>query len=121
MAPDRYTPDGFFAELEQLGEDEVHNRVAAGIYSSANRKKELAELWLSRKDQARSDADRSEALKTARSASAAAVRAADAAELAAAAAESQATIARRAWKTAIVAIIVISVFVYFAANLAGII
>jgi hypothetical protein len=90
MAPEKFTPDSFFAELEQLGEDEVRARVASGIYSSISPKKGLAEDWLLRKRQSREaeaerrrDASNSEQMCIARSAKNAAWTAATAAIIAA--------------------------------------
>jgi hypothetical protein len=41
-----FTKQKFWAELEELGEDGVRERLIGKIYSSANHKKELAEEWL---------------------------------------------------------------------------
>ena len=49
---ERYNVD-FFAELEKQGEDQVREGIAVGIYSAA--KTRLAEEWLRRKDQERSE------------------------------------------------------------------
>lgn len=41
-----FTKKQFWAELGEAGEDAVRERLIAGIYGSANHKKELAEEWL---------------------------------------------------------------------------
>ena len=45
--------DEFSSELNSLGEIEVRSRVLNGIYTSVNGKKQLAEEWLLRKQDAR--------------------------------------------------------------------
>lgn len=99
MARETFTKESFWAELDELGEDVVRERIAAGIYSSANRKLELAELWLSERERKRREAIESESLEAAKAAASAAKRASDAAER-------QATTAERALYTAIAAIII---------------
>ena len=51
-----FTRDEFWAELEQLGEDAVRERVITGKFGSGNKKLPLAEEWLRLKEKSRSDA-----------------------------------------------------------------
>ena len=60
-------PDEFFAELEEIGEDEVRKRFATGrIYDHG--KSPLVEEWLRRKDQEREDSLNREQIEIAREA-----------------------------------------------------
>ena len=46
LMDETFTAKQFFAELEEIGEDEVRLRLITKIYSSTKYKKELAEEWL---------------------------------------------------------------------------
>ena len=83
MAPETFTRESFWAELDGLGEEEVRTRVSVGTYSSANKKRELAQQWLERNSQERSERSNSEQMRIARSAKNAAWAAAIAATIAA--------------------------------------
>src|SRR3990172_2933812 len=68
MARETFTRESFWAELEELGEEEVRTRVSTGTYSSGNKKRELAQQWLSDSERARNEASQSEQIDIARSA-----------------------------------------------------
>lgn len=75
-----FTAEQFFAELEKTGEDVVRTRVATRtVYGAGNKKHQLAEEWLRRKDQERRDAIDAENLSIAKAARDAALDAAKAA------------------------------------------
>jgi hypothetical protein len=84
----------FMAELDGIGEDQVRQNIAMGVYGTGKRR--LTELWLERKNRERADSQRAEDIEVARRASEAAERAASAAERDASAAERAAEAAERA-------------------------
>lgn len=77
MAPERFTPEEFWAGLEELGEHEVRTRINAGKYSNLNRKLQLAQQWLDDKERLRSEVSQAEEIDIARSAKDAAWAAAE--------------------------------------------
>ena len=99
MSRTQFTAEEFFADLDDLGEAVVRERLIAGIYGSGNQKKELAQEWLRRREIAREAAAESEKV-------AIAARAADAASRAASAAEEQARLARTANTRATIALVI---------------
>lgn len=74
----RFDADPFYANLEELGEEQVRTNLAAGSVWEVG-KANLAREWLARKAEERARAIESEEIEIARSASIAARDAADAA------------------------------------------
>ena len=94
----------FFAQLDGLGEDQVRESIAAGVYNPTRTR--LAEEWLRRKDQERENALTREQMDIARDAAASARIAADSARESVREAKRSNTIARTAIAIAIVSIII---------------
>lgn len=116
MAPDKFTREEFWAELEEAGEEEVRARVNTGRYTSGNKKRELAQQWLDKKvheraelSERRKEASQSEQIEIARSAKDAAWSAAEAARSAAAEAREQSRMARAANIRATIALIIATI------------
>ena len=96
-------PDQFFAELEELGEDEARKRLASErIYGGD--KRPLVVEWLRQKDQKREDSSSREQIAIAREAAAAARDSADAARDAADEAKAANRLAKQANTIAKIAI-----------------
>lgn len=55
MPQETFTKEQFWEKLDSIGEDEVRLKVRLKHYGDASDKRELAEEWLRRKDQARVD------------------------------------------------------------------
>jgi hypothetical protein len=66
MAQETWTKEQFWADLDKMSEDDVRARVRTSIYQ--REKRELAEMWLEKKAQARSDRSNAEQMRIARSA-----------------------------------------------------
>lgn len=97
--------DQFWAELDELGEDEVRGRFASErVYDSG--KRPLVQEWLRRKDQERKDALNREQIEIARDAAASARDAADSARAAANEAQAANKIAKIAIAIAAIAAII---------------
>jgi hypothetical protein len=80
----------FFAELDQLGEAAVRERLAAGAWGRSGRRVKLAKLWLDDQERARAAATHAEIARGSQ----------DAANRSAAAAERSADTAEAAYATA---------------------
>ena len=106
MAEGTFTTQQFWAELDALGEETVRERVVVGAYGSGHNKKELAQEWLRRKDQARALSLELDRMGIASKAAQAAIQAADAASRAAEAAEEQGRLARSASTRATLAVVI---------------
>jgi hypothetical protein len=91
-----FTKDQFWAELDELGEDEVQTRVLTKRYTDGNHKLSLAREWLAKRERDRQEAREAERMAFAKAEAEAASRAAIAAERSAAAAEQALAISKGA-------------------------
>jgi len=83
MTQETFTKEKFWAELDDLGEEEVRDRIVTGRYGAGNKKLQLAREWLRRRETERIEASNREQIRIARSAKNAAWAAAMAAIIAA--------------------------------------
>ncbi len=100
-------PDEVYAELDEIGEDEVRTRLARRIYGGS--REPLVEEWLRRKEQERNDSSEREQIAIAREAAAAARDSADAARDSAAEAKEANRFAKQANTIAKIAIAVAAI------------
>lgn len=69
MARETFTKEQFWAELDELGEEQVRvNLDVTKIYGDVGSKRALALEWLRRRDQSRSETSNREQMRIARSA-----------------------------------------------------
>ncbi len=96
----------FYAELDDIGEKIVRERLASGVYGRTGTKLNQVEEWIRQQDQSRNDSSNREQIAIAREAADAARAAADAARDAADEAKKANTIAKIAMAVAAIAAII---------------